>query len=186
MIPPELSEIRRIRKKLGLSQTQLAKLSNTSQSLIARIESDEIDPGYKKVTQIFAALNSTQQEGVDARELMTTQIIGAEKNQNIGQVAKTMMEKSVSQMPVFDKDEIIGSISEETINKAISAGKNTHEVYNTKTEDLMEASFPMISPETQMNVISQLLETNKAVIVSERGKPAGIITKTNLLKAIKE
>jgi predicted transcriptional regulator len=185
MIPPELSNIRRMRKKLGLSQTELAKLSKVSQSLIARIESDEVDPGYKKVTGIFRTLSSLQQKEVTARELMTVNIIGASKDKKIGEITKIMMEKGISQVPVFDRERVVGSISEETINELISKGRDPHEVYGTRVSQLMEESFPMVSPETQMSVISRLLEANKAVLVIEKGKPAGIITKTNLLKAIK-
>ena len=54
----ELSEVKVIRKKLGLTQGELAKAAGVSQSLIAKIESTKIDPTYSKVKLIFHALES--------------------------------------------------------------------------------------------------------------------------------
>ncbi len=52
----ELSEIKHLRKKFGLTQSQLAKLSGVSQSLIAKIEADRIDPTFSKAQKIFEAI----------------------------------------------------------------------------------------------------------------------------------
>ena len=52
----ELEEIKKIRKKLGMTQTELANRAGVSQSLIAKIESARIDPTYTKTQKIFAAL----------------------------------------------------------------------------------------------------------------------------------
>ena len=40
----ELREIKELRKKFGLTQTDLAELAGVSQSLIAKLESNMIDP----------------------------------------------------------------------------------------------------------------------------------------------
>ncbi|MFQ5647816.1 MAG: helix-turn-helix transcriptional regulator, partial [Candidatus Aenigmatarchaeota archaeon] len=40
----EITEIRKIRKKLGLTQSQLAQEARVSQSLIAKIEAGKLDP----------------------------------------------------------------------------------------------------------------------------------------------
>ena len=44
----ELNEISRLRKQLGLTQAELAKLSGVSQSLIAKLEAGKIEPSYSK------------------------------------------------------------------------------------------------------------------------------------------
>ncbi len=53
----DLKEIKVIRKKLGITQGELAKLSNVSQSMIAKIESNILDPSYTNACKIFNALN---------------------------------------------------------------------------------------------------------------------------------
>ena len=72
----ELSEIKKIRKTLGLTQTDLAKRAAVSQSLIAKIESNKIDPTYTKTKKIFDTLNDLEnKEEIKAEELMNKKII---------------------------------------------------------------------------------------------------------------
>ena len=59
-MPYELSEIKKIRKNLGLTQTDLSKRANVSQSLIAKIEAGKIDPTFTKTKKIFETLNDLE------------------------------------------------------------------------------------------------------------------------------
>ena len=61
-MPYELDEIKKIRKKIGLTQTGLANRAGVSQSLIAKIESGRIDPTYTKTQKIFAALSDLEKK----------------------------------------------------------------------------------------------------------------------------
>ena len=52
----ELDKIKQMRQKLGLTQTQLAKLAGVSQSMITKIERGTIEPSYliaKKIISDF-------------------------------------------------------------------------------------------------------------------------------------
>ena len=72
----ELNEIRKIRKKIGITQTGLANRAGVSQSLIAKIESGRIDPTYTKTKKIFAALSDLEKkEEIKAEQLMNSKIV---------------------------------------------------------------------------------------------------------------
>ncbi|MBI2079314.1 helix-turn-helix domain-containing protein, partial [Candidatus Micrarchaeota archaeon] len=45
----DVSKLGSLRRKLGITQKELAKLAGVSQSLIAKIEMGKIDPAYSKV-----------------------------------------------------------------------------------------------------------------------------------------
>jgi len=55
---PSLSEIRKRRKALGLTQSGLARRAGVSQSLIAKVESGRLDPAYGKARKIFETLDA--------------------------------------------------------------------------------------------------------------------------------
>ena len=75
-MPYELEEIKKIRKKLEITQTDLANRAGVSQSLIAKIESGRIDPTYTKTKKIFAALSELEKKDeITAEQLMTKKIV---------------------------------------------------------------------------------------------------------------
>ena len=51
-----------------------------------------------------------------------------------------------------------------------------------KADEAMEEALPTIQPSTPESVVRQLLNFNAAVLVVEKGRIAGIITKSNLLE----
>ena len=56
----DLTLIKELRKRLGMTQHRLARLSGVSQSLIAKIESGRVDPAYSKAKSIISALQREQ------------------------------------------------------------------------------------------------------------------------------
>ncbi|MHA1431033.1 MAG: helix-turn-helix domain-containing protein, partial [Candidatus Freyarchaeota archaeon] len=52
---PTPEDIKRLRKKVGLTQTELAEKAGVSQSLIARIESGSVDPRLSTLQRILNA-----------------------------------------------------------------------------------------------------------------------------------
>ncbi len=57
---PSPEEIRRYRISLGLTQSELARRAKVSQSLIARIESGEIDPRVSTLKKILNCLRNEE------------------------------------------------------------------------------------------------------------------------------
>jgi len=73
---PKLEEIRLLRTKLSLSQKDLAKLAEVSQSLIAKIEKRKVSPSYETVVKIFSALDSLiKYNEIKARDVMNKYVV---------------------------------------------------------------------------------------------------------------
>jgi predicted transcriptional regulator len=181
---PPVTEIGKMRKKLGLTQTELAKKASVSQSLIARLEAGTVDPRYTKVAQIFTALDELRQMEVSAREIMTPGVVGIQGSASIEFAVGKLKKSNLSQMPVFDDERIIGSFSERAILDMLASGLDAKSLSKAEVGDHMEDSFPTVKPQTPLSVLSTLLEHNPAVIVSEHGKTVGIVTKADILKVI--
>jgi predicted transcriptional regulator len=187
MILKDLSEIKRLRKELKITQEELAKRSGVSQALIAQIESGEVDPSYSKVNVIFEALESfSVKKEIKASGIMAKGVFGVNGNETVEEAANIMKKYKISQMPVFgNNNKIIGSISEKTIVNRLVFGEDLNRISIRKAEEVMDDAFPAVGKETALHVISVLLEHNPAVIVSDKGEYVGIITKADLLKFIK-
>ncbi len=177
---PEIEEIKRRRKKLGISQKKLAELVGVSQPLIARIESGDIDPRLSLVKKIFKVLEEIEGKTIDARRIMNSPVISVSPNDSIKRAIEEMMKYGISQMPVMEGNRVVGSITESSIVKAvIEFGANAEKL---TVKDVMEKPFPIVSPNECLNTISKLLLDNQALLVVENNRVIGIITKHDVMK----
>lgn len=172
----ELEEVKKIRKKLGMTQTELANRAGVSQSLIAKIESGRIDPTYTKTKKIFAALSELEKkEEIKAEQIMTSRIISIYPNDSIKEAISRMKKFQISQLPVIEGSKLIGLVSESTILDALLNPKSA------RVRDIMQESPPIVSKKTSIQVVSNLLKHYPIVLVSEEGRLIGLITKSDLL-----
>ncbi|MBI3035086.1 CBS domain-containing protein [Candidatus Woesearchaeota archaeon] len=172
----ELEEVKKIRKKLGMTQTELANRAGVSQSLIAKIESGRIDPTYTKTKKIFAALSDLEKkEEVKAEQLMTARIINVSPGTSIKEAISKMRKFNISQLPVIEEHKSVGLVSESIILDALLKSKGK------TVKDVMQEAPPIVSKTTSVQVVSSLLKHFPMVMVSEQGKLTGLITKSDLL-----
>ena len=169
-----IKKLRKIRQEKGLTQTQLAKLSGVSQSLIARIEQGKIDPGYSKAQRIIAALDSTSKSF--ARDIMIKNIHTISISDKIEKAISIMKEEDISQLPVVKQGKIVGSISESSITLRNPNAQNIR--------NIIEPSLPTVDQNAPVELIRDLLKHSQAVIVTNEGRPIGIVSKADLLRLI--
>ena len=182
---PSINEVAKKRRIMGLTQQKLARLAGVSQSLIAKLESQKIDPSYTKVKAIFDALERLQTETeVLAEQVLNNDVIGVQKNDQVSKAVQTMAKYGYSQLPVFDDKHAVGSISEKTIIGKVSAGKDLSQISKLSVGEVMEEAFPQVGETTPLPLISNLLRVYPAVLISTKGKVVGIITKADLLKML--
>ena len=182
---PSIEEVAKKRRIMGLTQQKLARLAGVSQSLIAKLESQKIDPSYTKVKAIFDALERLQTETeVRAEDLLHNEVIGVQKSDLVSKAVQTMADYGYSQLPVFDGEHAVGSISEKTIIGKVSAGKDLNQISKRSVGEVMEEAFPQVGEEAPLPLISSLLQVYPAVLISKKGKVVGIVTKADLLKML--
>ena len=180
----ELEEIKGIRKRFGLTQTELAKKADVSQSLVAKIESKRIDPTFTKVKKIFDVLDELKNKNeLKARDIMTKKLIYVNADNNIASAINKMRKHEISQLPVFGGKSIVGLVSETTILDSISSN-NPEKIKTLVIKDIMQDCPPIVSKNTSTSIVSGLLKYYPIILVAEEGKPKGVITKSDILRTI--
>jgi len=182
---PKLEDIAKRRKQLCLKQSELAKAAGVSQSLIAKLEAGTIDSSYTKVKTIFDVLERLEfKTKVQTEKILHNDVLSIQKDQPISDVVKIMKDHGYSQLPVFNGKQPVGSISEKAILHQILSGKDIDQISKQPTEDIMEEAFPQINEDAPLTLITSLLQTYSAVLVSKKGVVIGIITKADLLRML--
>jgi len=174
-----LNEIKNLRKQLNLTQSDLAKLSGVSQSLIAKIESGIIDPAYSNAVAITSTLEQlSQKKELQAKDVMTKKVTYINSNDSLKLAVKKMREHNFSQLPVFQDKVPIGLITEKDIMNIFLSDKP----HNISVREFMEDCPPIVNPHTQISILSGLLKYTNMVLVKDKEKIIGLITRSDLLK----
>ncbi len=178
----KIEEIKIMRKNLELTQEDLSRLSGISQSLIARIEAGLVDPSFSKAERIFEALEKTKSKktSLTAKGMMKRGVIFVHPGERITKAASIMKKKNISQLPVLDKTSVVGTISEKEISHSISEDPK-----NLFVKDIMTDPLPLVSINTGIDMLSDLLDYHTAVLVTEKGRIKGIVCRSDLLKLVK-
>ncbi|MFX1490957.1 MAG: helix-turn-helix domain-containing protein, partial [Promethearchaeota archaeon] len=67
---PSPKELQELRKKVGLTQSELAERVGISQSLVARIEKGQVNPSVSTLKRILVEIESQQKSHSSIRDLL--------------------------------------------------------------------------------------------------------------------
>ena len=184
MLLPPVQEIKKRRIALGISQKKLANSIGASQSLIAKIESNRVNPSYDVVKKIFEYLDQIEQPKIGlARDVEKRDLVWVKKSERIIEAAEKMREHGFSQLPVRDdREEIcVGSVSERQIMQGILSEADPRSFYEKPVSDVMQEQFPVVDERLPVTAVALLLQHSQAVLTARKGKIVGIITPSDLL-----
>jgi len=187
MALPPLEEIKKVRRQLGLTQAQVASLAGVSQSLIAKIENGRTEPSYPHVKRIFEALDRETRKlrpELTVGEVCSKRVVTATRGEKISDAVGLMRRHQISQLPIFEGEVQVGSITERTISHELAIERTPEQLSKLKVGDIMADTFPQLDERTPLHVAAGILQTESAVLITKDGKPLGILTKADLLKAI--
>ena len=181
---PQLDEIPKKRKALGLTQSKLAQLAGVSQSIIAKIESGTVDPSYSIAKRLIESLEkeSIQVSRPRVSEIMSRPVISVSRTQLVRDAVDMMRKRGYSQLPVFDGNRCVGSISEKTILDRAARGEPLESLLNNRVRDIMDSPLPMVNDDTPLEMVLGLLQGNYGVLVTKGESTIGILTKSDILK----
>lgn len=180
---PDISEIRKRRRTLGVTQRRLALLSGLSQSAVAKIESRKMSPSYAAVKSMFESLSGLETaSSAKASEIMRRPVVSVSPRDPVSKALKTMSERGFSQLPVMDRGRPVGSVSEKAFIDRLEAGEDSASLKAMTVEEVMGELFPVAGMGTPVQTLASLLSRSFAVLVSDRGRIAGIVTRSDLIR----
>ncbi len=170
--------IRQLRQESGLSQAELAKLAKVSQAHVAKIEGEKVDPRLSTVNRILFVLRTRKASGRKCSEIMHKQVVSVGTEDPVSKAIKIMHSMGISQMPVLHGGVQVGSIGETTIMRNFDRN-----IKRLRVRDVIDRPFPVVDTQDTIEILPQLLDAHGAVLISEKGRIRGIITKSDLLAA---
>lgn len=172
-----------MRLKIGITQKKLATMTGVSTSMINQIESGRSQPSYETAKRIFDNLASLEGKSSShkAGDFCSKDVVKLKPSNTLHDAIKKMHESSISQIPIFNGQELVGVISEDGIVKHL-ADVGESELKNAKLADTMEPVPPIVDYDTPANVLVPLIRYSKCILVSKKSKIIGIITASDTLK----
>ncbi|MCK9322702.1 MAG: CBS domain-containing protein [Candidatus Methanomethylophilaceae archaeon] len=184
---PSASEIRKIRKTLDITQTELAHESGISQSTIAKIERGRIAASYDTVVTLFETLERMHHDGrrdITASDVASKDVVTIQSTAKVHIATELMRTTGFSQLPVLAGDTPVGSVSERGIFDLLRKGKTMEELKDAIVSNIMDESFPVVTENTSITSVTTMMSDCNAVLVAKKGKIIGVITNADMLKLV--
>jgi len=169
--------IRELREAARLSQTEVATMANISQAHLAKIETEKVNPRLSTVNALLTILQKTEKK-TRCGDIMSRKMMTVKPEDPVRKAVSLIKHFGISQLPVMERGKPVGSVSEGTIIRHLDRNLNY-----VKVGEIMDEPFPVVSEEDSADMARDMLEFRSAVLVSSRGRIAGIITKFDLLGA---
>ena len=187
---PQLTEIKRLRELLNISQRQLAKQCDIPSSFLSMIENpkNNTKPSYDVLVRIFQELDSESQKNLGklttADKIYKKNLTSARKSEPAEDIIKIMHEKDFSQIPVLDGGGCIGMVTENSLMKFLQ-NRDHKPLTTTRVKDVMDTPPIVIDIHTKIteNLLS-LFDDSKCLLVAEDAKIVGLITKIDAIRGL--
>lgn len=175
-------ELKALRRKARLTQTELAKRAGVSQSLIARIEKGSVNPRISTLMKIYGALKEYVEEEVAVENVMHYPVIGVKTQDPLDYIVEVMWNNGISQVPVFDQNgNVVGTVHERDVVEAFL--RKREKAARLKAIDVMSDPLPMVSKRMKLSGVVKLLRSDiPAVLVVDEYNVVGIVTKSDIMR----
>ncbi len=126
-------------------------------------------------------------KGMTAIDLVSsqqqTELITLDKTDTIAQAIKIITEMDISQIPITNRDRIVGSLSESWVFKNILENPD---MKDNSIESIMQPAFPFVDSTTPIDVLSKMISPdNPAVLVKDfKQNKTFIISLSDIVEAI--
>ncbi len=178
----DLKILKKHRLQGNLTQRELARRAQTTQSTIAKIEARKLDPSMKLAERILSVLNDIPSSRVSVENVMEPNVVSFSPSTPLKKAIEVMRENSFSQVPIMQGSQILGTVTESSIISR-SMGKD---ISTLTVNNVMVDALPILPPSSSNEEIYTLLKYHPAILVVSKGMLLGIITKADIMHYLLE
>ena len=151
------------------------QLCDTGERYLSKVYNDE----WMRENQMLDADRGTLGEVLGEKAGETPPLVSTTPGAPVRQALGLMSLHGISQLPVLDGGNCVGSVSEGTLTARALEDPRTLE---RTVADVMEAPFPIVEPgQPAESIVKLLTRSNHAVLVRGEGGLRGIVTRGDLL-----
>jgi cystathionine beta-synthase len=161
-------------KQLGKDDLIVVLLPDAGEIYLSKMYSDE----WMKQNQ-FLGKSVLVGEILNKKTRKLPELLSVEVTSTVREAIETMNQSGVSQLPVFDKGNLVGSLTETALfHKTIE----TPDVMDLTVGALLEPPFPAVGTDEEIGEVIKLLKTAPAVLVRDRANYEGIVTRFDVVE----
>ena len=153
-------------------------LPDTGERYLSKLYNDE----WMRENQLLDADRTTLAYVLEAKaraEHGTPQIVSVPPGATVRQALRLMSLHDVSQLPVMDGTNCVGSVSDWSLS--VKSLDNT-KVLDATVSEVMDPPFPTVEMTQPVDIVAKLLsKSNPAVLVRSNGGLKGIVTRSDML-----
>ncbi len=153
-------------------------LCDTGERYLSKLFNDE----WMHENQMIDAEALTAQDLLAQKSEASSKVITVEPSQTVRQALNLMSTYNVSQLPVLDGSECVGSVSEGAL---MSKAMESKASLDSPVREMMEAPYPVVDAQFPLDSFSGLLSRETpAALVKQNGEISGIITRYDVLRQV--
>ena len=107
-----------------------------------------------------------------------TELIFVTPDEIVSTALTLMNEKGITQIPVLENNESVGSVRESRILTKLLEDRD---LLNGKVSEVMEESFPIVDVDAHSSEIKTKLQKSPAILIEDFKRITGIITRSDVL-----
>ena len=117
-----------------------------------------------------------------AKRKIEQPVVSVAPGQTVRQALRLMSLHDISQLPVMDGVNCVGSVSDWSLS---AKGLENTKLLDATVSEVMDAPFPVVDGDQAVDAVAKLLsKSNPAVLVRSNGHVKGIITRSDMLNCL--
>ncbi|MDE3052750.1 MAG: pyridoxal-phosphate dependent enzyme [Gemmatimonadota bacterium] len=150
-------------------------LCDTGERYLSKLYNDE----WMRENQLLDSDRATLAQVVGGKPATAPVLVNTAPGATVRQALRLMSLHDVSQLPVMDGANCVGSVSDWSLSA--KALENT-KLLDATVSEVMEPPFPVVEAQQPVDLVATLLsKANPAVLVRSRGGIDGIVTRSDML-----